>query len=58
MTSILTVVVCVTPPPVPVTVIVLSPVLAVEATVIRMVALPEPGAAMELGLKATVTPVG
>jgi hypothetical protein len=30
----------------------------VEATVIETVELPEPGAAMEVGLKPTVTPVG
>jgi len=30
----------------------------VEATVMVMVEVPEPGAAMEVGLKPTVTPVG
>jgi hypothetical protein len=34
------------------------PVAVVEATVIVMVELPEPGAAMEVGLKLTVTPAG
>lgn len=53
-----TVVVCVTPPPVPVTVIKCVPVAVVEATVIVMVEVPEPGAAMDVGLKLTVTPVG
>lgn len=53
-----TVAVCVTPPPVPVTVIVYVPVATVEATAIVMVELPEPGAATEVGLNVTVTPVG
>lgn len=48
----------VTLPPVPVIVIVLTPVLAVEATLICTAAVPEPGAGIGLGLKATVTPVG
>ena len=34
------------------------PVLAVRDTVRRMLDLPEPGAAMELGVKVIVTPVG
>jgi len=51
------VVVCVTPPPLPVTVIVRVPVLACLFTVIFIVDDPEPGAAMELGLKPTVTPL-
>jgi hypothetical protein len=34
------------------------PVAVVEATVMVMVELPEPGAAMDAGLKPTVTPVG
>jgi hypothetical protein len=39
-------------------VIVEVPVAAVEATVIVIVELPEPGAAIEAGLKETVTPAG
>jgi hypothetical protein len=54
----LTVAVCVRPPPVPVMVIGYVPVAAVEATVIVMVELPAPGAAMDVLLKLTVTPVG
>ena len=53
-----TVAVCVSPPPVPVTVIVKVPVAVVDATVIVMVDVPDPGAAMDVGLKLTVTPVG
>ena len=53
-----TVVVCVWLPPVPVTVIVYVPVAVVEATAIVIVEVPEPGAAMDVGLKVTVTPVG
>src|ERR1700677_4940197 len=53
-----TVAVCVNPPPVPVMVIVDVPAAAVEATVKVSVELPEPGAAMDVGLKAAVTPVG
>jgi hypothetical protein len=34
------------------------PVVVVEATIMVMVELPEPGAAMDVGLKLTVTPVG
>jgi hypothetical protein len=34
------------------------PVAVVEATAMLMVEVPEPGAAMEVGLKLTVTPVG
>jgi hypothetical protein len=45
-------------PPVPVTVIVYVPVAVVEATAMVMVELPEPGAAMDVGLKLTVTPAG
>ena len=45
-------------PPVPATVIVYVPVAVVEATAMFMVELPEPGAAMEVGLKLTVTPAG
>ena len=50
-----TVVVWVTLPPFPVTVIVEVPVLALRFTVIVMVDVPEPGAAIGLGLKLAVT---
>jgi hypothetical protein len=50
-----TVVVWVTPPPLPVTVIVWVPVAALRFTVIVIVDVPEPGAAIGLGLKPTVT---
>ena len=53
-----TVDVCVMPPPVPVTVIGYEPVAVFEATAMVMVELPEPGVAMDVGLKVTVTPVG
>jgi hypothetical protein len=53
-----TVVVGLMPPPDPLTVIVYVPAAVVEATAIVMVELPEPGAAMEAGLKLTVTPAG
>ena len=53
-----TVVVCVTPPPVPVTVMEYVPVAVVEATVRVKVEVPDPGAAIEVGLNAAVTPVG
>ena len=45
---------CVTPPPFPVIVIVWLPALARLPTLTVMVDVPEPGAAMELGLKVTV----
>lgn len=48
-------VVCVSPPPVPVTVIVLVPVGALLPTVIFMVEDPVPGAGIGFGLKLTVT---
>ena len=48
----------VNPPPVPVTVMVYVPVAVVEATARVAVDVPEPGAAMDVGLKLTVTPVG
>ncbi|HUC30029.1 MAG TPA: hypothetical protein VMR80_10615 [Candidatus Acidoferrum sp.] len=51
----MTVVVWVTPPPVPVIVIVRVPVDALLPTVTVIVDVPEPGAAIELGLKLTVT---
>ena len=46
------------PPPVPVIVIGYVPVLAVRDTVRSMLEVPEPGAAMLLGEKLMVTPVG
>ena len=54
----LTVAVCVMPPPVPVTVIVYVPVAVVEATAMLRLEVPEPGAAMDAGVRLTVTPVG
>src|SRR3954470_14372135 len=54
----LTVVVWVTLPPVPVMVTVEVPRVAVEETVKVSVELPEPGAAIEAGLKEAVTPAG
>ena len=51
-------VVCITPPPVPFTVIVYVPLLAPLFTVTVMVEDPEPGAGMERGLKPTVTLLG
>jgi len=53
-----TVVVCVMPFPTPLTVIVYVPVAMLEATVMVMVDVPEPGAAMGLVPKLTVTPFG
>lgn len=53
-----TLAVCVTPAPVPATVIVYVPVAVVEATATFMVEVPEPGAAIDVGLKLTATPVG
>jgi len=53
-----TVEVCVRLPPVPVTVMEYVPATVVEATVMVMVEVPAPGAAMEAGPKATVTPAG
>ena len=53
-----TVVLFVLPPPVPVMVMVWVPVLARELTVTFIVDVPEPGAAMDVGLKLTVTPDG
>jgi len=50
------VVLCDCPPPVPVTLTVWVPRVARELTLTVMVELPEPGAAMEVGLKLTVTP--
>ena len=53
-----TVVVCVRPPPVPVIVITYVPAATVEATANVTVEEPEPGAAIDNGLKLTVTPLG
>lgn len=53
-----TVVDWVTPPPVPVTVIEYVPGVVVEATARVRVEVPAPGAAMDVGLKLTVTPLG
>ena len=53
-----TVAVCVIPPPVPVIVIVYVPAAVVEATARFKVDVPDPGAAIEDGLKLAVTPVG
>lgn len=52
--SSVTVVVCVTPPPVPVMVMVWFPVRPFLPTLIVIVDVPDPGAAMEVGLKVTV----
>jgi hypothetical protein len=53
-----TVVVCVTPPPVPVMVMLYVPAATVDATVNVAVEVPDPGAAIDDGLKPTVTPLG
>ena len=53
-----TLVVCVTPPPVPVITIEYVPVAVVEATVNVATEVPDPGAAMGLVPKPTVTPLG
>ena len=53
-----TVAVCVIPPPVPVMVMGYVPVAVVDATVNVALEVPEPGDAIEVGLKPTVTPVG
>ena len=58
VTASVTVAVWVIPPPVPVTVIMYDPAATLEATATLMVELPEPGAAMDVGLKDTVTPLG
>ena len=50
--------VCVTPPPVAVTVRVAEPTAAVALALSVRVELPFPGAAIEFGLKLAVTPVG
>jgi len=53
-----TVVVCVLPPPVPVMVTLKDPILVPAPTVILIVDVPEPGAAMLAGAKVTLTPGG
>ena len=53
-----TLLVCVTPPPVAVTVTFDVPLIAVLPTTNVSVELPLPGAAIEVGLKVAVTPVG
>lgn len=53
-----TVVAFVTPPPVPVTVMVYVPFAVVVSTVSVKVEVPEPGAAIDAGLKVAVTPAG
>lgn len=53
-TSSVTVVVCVTPPPLAVMVIVWFPSEALLPTLTVIVEVPDPGAAMELGVKVTV----
>lgn len=52
-----TVVVCVTPPPVPWIVMVRVPVLDLRPTLTVIVEVPEPGAAIELGLNVTLFPL-
>ena len=49
---------CDTPPPEPLTVSVECPNGVVEPTVIDSVELPEPGAAIDVGLNVTIAPVG
>jgi len=53
-----TVVVCVIPPPIPVTVMGYEPVETEPPTAIVIVEFPEPGFGIGLGLKDTVTPAG
>jgi len=53
-----TLVVCWVPPPLPVTVMLYVPAAVLLPTAIVMVDEPEPGAAIGLGLKLTVVPVG
>ena len=55
MTLKVTVVVCVTPPPVAVMVMERLPSRAREPVLMVMVEVPDPGAIIELGLKVTVT---
>ena len=49
---------CWVPPPFPVTVIEYVPTAVFDPTVMVIVELPPPGAAIELGLKLTVVPLG
>src|SRR5215467_7290484 len=58
MTVSVTLVVCWVPPPLPVTVMLYVPAAVLLPTAIVMVDEPEPGAAIGLGLKLTVVPVG
>ena len=53
-----TVVLCCTPPPLPVTVMGYVPTGVLAPTVMVIVDVPDPGAGMGLGLKPTVVPVG
>ena len=53
-----TVALCWIPPPLPVTVIGYVPAAVLDPTAIVIVALPPPGAAIALGLKLTVVPLG
>ena len=53
-----TVVLCCTPPPLPVTVMGYVPGVVLDDTVIVIVEVPVPGAGMVLGLNPTVTPDG
>ena len=53
-----TVALCWIPPPFPVTVIGYVPTTVLDPTVIVIVELPPPGAAIVLGLKLTVVPLG
>ena len=53
-----TVVLCWSPPPLPVTVMGYVPTGVLAPTVMVMVELPAPGAGIVLGLKLTVVPVG
>lgn len=57
-TTTVTVAVCCSPPPVAVRVMGYVPVAVFDPTEIVMVELPEPGAAIVLGLKLTVAPAG
>src|SRR3974390_1846536 len=54
----ISVVVCLTPPPLPVMVMGYVPSVAMRSTLMVIVELPEPGAGIGLGLKAIPTPVG
>ena len=56
VTVTVTEVVCVTPPPVPVTVMVWFPRVAFFPAVIFNAEFPDPGAAIDVGLKLTVSP--